>query len=291
MTNQTASQKAPASEAQPAADPYRLKLSRVSLTAIPTLTGRAVEAGRQNAAFYDPLAILCLERLEALVTGQEKRWLERVKRLYSGFQAVHARALVQRAQAFDRLAGQFIAAHPAGTLVNLACGFDTRYWRLNPTGIPQGWRYIELDLPDVTALKRELLAERLCYELIGCSVLDESWLERVTARGSSGFLLLAEGLFMYLPEDGVACLLQMLARRLERSELVLDITPAFFARGLWKKLIALDTRLTWGLETNYVFGVRQPRDLENYAQGIRFLDQEKGGMGIGSIVRLAINPG
>ena len=84
-------------------------------------------------------------------------------------------------------------------MINLACGFDTRFWRIEN----EKCKYVELDLPGMIELKREILKDHLDYELIGCSVLDTSWIDQVTSNGNSSFLLLAEGLFYYLPKQDV----------------------------------------------------------------------------------------
>ncbi len=84
-------------------------------------------------------------------------------------------------------------------MINLACGLDTRFWRIEN----EKCKYIELDLPEMIELKREILKDHLGYELIGCSVLDTSWIDQVTSNGNSNFLLLAEGLFYYLPKQEV----------------------------------------------------------------------------------------
>lgn len=262
-----------------------MDLSQVSRTAISTLIGRVVESGRENAVFHDPMAAVCLERLLVAASVDEERLILRQKRLLEGAQAIHAKAMIRRVIAFDHGADQFIANHPNCTVINLGCGFDTRYWRIQNEGI----RYIEIDLPEMIALKREILKDQLPYELVGCSVLDATWINHVTARGQSGFLFVAEGLFMYLPRTDVVTLFQQLAQRFDRSQLILDVVPEKFTRGLWKKLIALETKYTWGLETTYVYGINDPREVETYAPGLRVLGAVKGGMGMGPIVRVAIN--
>ncbi len=262
-----------------------MNLSQVSRTAVSTLIARAVESGRKNAVFNDPMAVLCLDRLIDMASAEEKNWILRQKRLYAGIQAIHGKALARRVSAFDSSASLFIANNPKCSVINLACGFDTRFWRIEN----EGCRYVEIDLPEVVTLKREILKDKLCYELIGCSVLDASWINKVTATGNSRFLLVAEGLFMYLPKPDATKLLQLLAQRFDRSQLVLDVVPEKYTRGLWKKLIALETRYTWGLETSYVFGIKSPRDIESYGPGLRVLGDVKGAMGLGSIITVSIN--
>ncbi len=260
-----------------------MALSQVSRTAILLLICRAIEAEKHNPAFNDPMAIFCLERLTSLASEEDQRRIIREKRVFAGIQARHAKAGVRRAEAFDNAANRFMADNPNCTVINLACGFDTRFWRI----AHENCRYVEIDLPEVVALKREILMDQLGYELMGCSVLDASWIDHVTANGNSRFLLLAEGLFSYLPKLDAMQLFERLAQRFACSQLVLDMVPERYTKGLWKKLLGLETKYTWGLDVSWAFGVKHPRDIESYGPGLRVLGEEKGSAG--PIVTVSIN--
>jgi O-methyltransferase involved in polyketide biosynthesis len=168
-------------------------------------------------------------------------------------------------------------------VINLACGMDTRFWRIEN----EKCKYIELDLPGMIELKREILKDHLVYELIGCSVLDISWIDQVTSYGNSNFLLLAEGLFYYLPRQDVIGIIQAMAQRFDRSQLVFDMAPEKFTKGLWKRLMQLEARV-WDLDVSFVFGMNDPRDIESYANGFKVTGVVKGS--VGSIITVSINP-
>ncbi len=203
-------------------------LSQVSRTAILTLIARVVASEKESSGFADPMAVLSLERLISVASADEQRWILSRKRFYGGISAHDALAGARRAKAFDEAATQFIAANPHSTVVNLACGFDTRFWRI----AHKDCRYIELDLPEVVALKKEILKDQLSYELIGCSVLDASWMDQVSANGNDRFLLLAEGLLMFLPKPDVKQLFELLAQRFVRSQFVFDVVPQKYLQGI-----------------------------------------------------------
>jgi O-methyltransferase involved in polyketide biosynthesis len=145
---------------------------------------------------------------------------------------------------------------------------------------------VELDLPEMIDLKREILKDQLIYELIDCSIFDISWIDRVTSSGNSNFLLLAEGLFMYLPKQDATQLLQVIATRFIRSQLVLDMAPEKYTKGIWKRIIDLEAK-AWGLDVSIVFGINNPHDIEAYANGYKVIRVEKGS--IGPIITVSIN--
>jgi len=262
-----------------------MDLSQVSRTAILLLICRAVETEKNKSAFNDPMAVLCLERLIPIASEEDRRWIIRKKRMYEGIQARDAKAGVLRVKAFDNAANRFIADNPQCTVINLACGFDTRFWRIEH----EKCQYIELDLPEVIQLKKEILKDHLGYEVMGISVLDTSWIDKVTMNGNTGFLLIAEGLFMWFPQPDAARLFKEIGERFYRSQLVLDMVPEKYTKGIWKSLVRLHSRIDWGLDVAWDFGIKNSHDLEAYGNGLKVIDAEKGSAG--PIITVSINAG
>jgi O-methyltransferase involved in polyketide biosynthesis len=260
-----------------------MDLSQISRTAILLLICRAIEAEKNKSIFNDPMAVLCLERLMSIAPEEDKRWIIKKKRSYEGIQARDAKAGVRRAKAFDNAANRFIADNPQCTVINLACGFDTRFWRIEN----EKCNYIELDLPGVIELKKEILKDHLGYEVIGCSVLDTSWIDKVTINGNTGFLLIAEGLFPWIPPQDATRLLKEIGERFYRSQFVLDMVPEKYTKGIWKKLIRLHSRIDFGLDVSWVFGIKNPHDIEAYGNGLKVIGEEKGSAG--PIITVSIN--
>jgi O-methyltransferase involved in polyketide biosynthesis len=260
-----------------------MDLSQVSRTAILLLICRVVVAEKDKAVFNDPMAVLSLERLMSLVSEEDRRWINSKKRMYAGIQGRDAKAGAQRGRAFDNAANRFIAANPQCTVINLACGFDTRFWRIEN----EKCALIEIDLPEVIQLKKEILKDHLTYEVIGSSVLDTAWIDKVTLNGNTGFLLLAEGLFMWLPPPDAKRLFKEIGEKFYRSQLVLDMVPVRYTKGIWKSLFRLHARIEWGLDVAWLFGIKHPRDIEAYSNGLKVIGVEKGSAG--PIITVSIN--
>jgi O-methyltransferase involved in polyketide biosynthesis len=259
-----------------------MNLSEVSQTAILALLCRVVESEKKNPIFNDPMAVLCFEKLMSISSEAEKNRIMKWKKMYSGIQARDARARILTVMSFDSITNLFVSNHPGCTVINLACGFDTRFSRIEN----EKCQYIELDLPEMIELKREILKDHLGYELIGCSVLDTSWIDKVTTNGNSNFLLLAEALFYYLPKQEVTRLFQVISRRFNRSQLVFDMAPEKYTQGLWKWFIDLEARV-WGIDVSFVSGINNPHDIEAYANGFKVIDNVKGN--VGPIITASIN--
>ncbi len=261
-----------------------MDLSPISRTAILLLICRAVESEKKESGFNDPMAVLCLERLMAIASEQDRRWIQKHKRRYQGIAARDARAGVRRVKAFDDAANCFIADHPHCTVINLACGLDTRFWRIKNDHC----QYIEIDLPRVVHLKKELLKGEFGYDMIGSSVLDTGWIDQVTRNGNAEFLVLAEGLFMWIPRLEATRVFREMGERFDRSQLVLDMVPEKFTKGIWKSLFRLHSRIDWGLEVAWVFGIKNAHEMETFGNGLKVIGQEKGSTG--PIITVSINP-
>jgi O-methyltransferase involved in polyketide biosynthesis len=259
-----------------------MNLSELSQTAILALLCRVVESEKKNPVFNDPMAVLCLERLLSIASEEEKNRIMKWEKRYARFPGQDARARALTARSFDRIASLFISNHPGCTVINLACGLDTRFWRIEN----EKCKYVELDPPEMIALKRQILKDHIDYELIGCSVFDTTWIDKVTSNGNSGSLLIAEALFYYLPRQDGTRLLEIIAQRFKRSQLVLDMAPEKYTKGLWKRLIQLEARV-WDIDVSFAFGINHPREIESYGKGFKVIGEEKGN--VGPIITVAIN--
>jgi O-methyltransferase involved in polyketide biosynthesis len=261
----------------------QMNIADVSKTAILTLLCRVTKAEKKNPTIYDPMAILCSENLLAIVSEEDKRWILKAKKKVAGILASDINALIKRVKYFDRITDDFISNHPSCTVISLAAGFDTRYWRINN----KNFRYIELDLPEVIALKKEILKEQLDYDLIGCSILDSSWIDHVTKNGNSNILIIAEGIFMYLPKQEVISLFQLILQRFTDSQIVLEMATETFTKGLGKKLASWYWKSFFGLAVSYASGIKKPEDFESFGKGLKIIDVSKGS--VGPLITASIN--
>jgi len=243
-----------------------VKLTDVSKTALVTLRSHVLESQKNKPIINDPMAKYCLDNLVSFASEEEKALL--FNRKLSSVLTSH---IAIRARKYDVIINDFISKNPSGMVVNLGCGFDTRYWRIDH----QKCEYIELDLPEIVEMKKDILKEHLNYELIACSVLDTSWIDRVTSKGNRNFLLIAEGLFMYLPKVEVINLFKTFSERFYHSQMVLEVVTEKYTRGIWKKIIIMKIKQELGFDSgsSYNFGVKNAFELESYGNGIRVIDE------------------
>jgi len=248
-----------------------MDFSEVSKTSIVTLICRAVGAKIKTYSFKDQKSLELYDLVYDCSTKLEMRWMIRVKKKFRGLSRKSVKFICNRADTFDNIAHEFVESHSSCTIINLGCGFDTRYWRMQGGN----YRFIDLDLPEVIVLKKRLLGKQINYEYFGISVLDTAWIDQVTTNGNENFLLLAEGLFMYLPKEEVVQLIQVIAERFSNSQLVFDTVHEKYTRGIWKWLTNWNWRKVLHLDFNYTYGIKDPSEIENYGNGLKITHSKK----------------
>lgn len=165
----------------------------------------------------------------------------------------------------DDITAKFIKANPDGTIVNLGCGLDTRFSRLDNEKI----HWFDLDLPDTISLRRRFYkeTERNCF--IAKSVLDFSWVEDISAGNE--ILFIAEGLSYYFTESENKALVSTIKQNYPESEYVFDTLHPFFLK-LYKRKKS-DEHLSNKLAALLKLGVKSGRELESWFDGVHFVEE------------------
>ena len=134
---------------------------------------------------------------------------------------------VVRGWYFDRAARRFIEAHSRPVVVNVGCGLDTRFQRI---GDRKAFFY-DLDLPEVIALRRELIPEQQGNAYIAASLLETDWMDDLLRKHPDAqFIFIVEGVLMYFYEKQVRTFLHHIASRFEEGELWFDVCGTMMSR-------------------------------------------------------------
>ncbi|WP_034482763.1 class I SAM-dependent methyltransferase [Actinomadura oligospora] len=132
-----------------------------------------------------------------------------------------------RAKVLDDWCTDFLTRTPDATVLQLGCGLDSRMLRLDAEGAHP---WYDLDIPAVIDLRRRLYPEKGNHQMIGASVTDTGWLDKVP--GDRPVLIVAEGLFPYLTADQMRRLLPRLTAHFDTGELLFDgLAPSMVRMG------------------------------------------------------------
>jgi O-methyltransferase involved in polyketide biosynthesis len=163
------------------ADKVQARLGAVQETLFIPLAARARAARARHPALRDPKAAEIVASVD-FDTGKYGR----------GWGGV---VTVLRTAIFDTWVGAFLAEHPAGTVVEIGTGLNTRFDRVDNGQV----HWIDLDLPDTIELRRRFFADSGRRRMVAASVLDEDWLPAVQASPGPYFFV-ADGVLAYLEQ-------------------------------------------------------------------------------------------
>jgi O-methyltransferase involved in polyketide biosynthesis len=230
-------------------DREKVTLTGAPETMLATLYGRAMDSRSPRSILHDRTADEAVRHIE-YDFGR------------TGMTATTAAGVALRARQLDRWTLEFLAAHPQATVLHLACGLDTRVQRLDP---PASVRWVDVDHPDVIALRERLLpAPGGDYRTAGASVTEDGWLDEVPADRPA--VAVFEGLSMYLRKEEGKRLVQRITARFPTGQLLFDCYGTLGIRLQRFVPAVRNARATlhWGID--------DPRELEGWHDGLVCLD-------------------
>lgn len=149
------------------------------------LWGRAYETQKDKPRLIDEKAVEIIDKLDYDFSAIAET------------QSMSQHGWVARSLHTDKMALEFIKKHPEATIVNLGCGLDTTFSRVDNGKI----MFYELDLPDVIALRKNFYADSSRHKSIASSFLDTKWFEEIEVK--DGLLFLAGGVLYYFRDEQV----------------------------------------------------------------------------------------
>lgn len=167
--------------------------------------------------------------------------------------------VIARTIVLDRLVGAWLGRHPGTVVVNLACGLDTRCYRMKGY---QHW--YNLDLPETITVRQQLLPESGAISQLAMSAMDD-WGAAIRETDAPA-LVIIEGLTMYLSEADVRRIFEVIAARLPKAEVFVEtMNPAVAKRFKERSIEGSHAKFTWG--------VKHGRALAALLPGFRFVEE------------------
>lgn len=167
--------------------------------------------------------------------------------------------VIARTIVLDRLVGAWLGRHPGTVVVNLACGLDTRCYRMKGY---QHW--YNLDLPETITVRQQLLPESGAISQLAMSAMDD-WGAAIRETDAPA-LVIIEGLTMYLSEADVRRIFDVIAARLPKAEVFVEtMNPAVAKRFKERSIEGSHAKFTWG--------VKDGRALAALLPGFRFVEE------------------
>jgi O-methyltransferase involved in polyketide biosynthesis len=187
-------------------------LTGVSETALMTLYGRAHQASQPDPIIDDPMAIKLVESIDFDFDKFGRRGQE----------------MALRSLAVDKCTISYLTKHPEASVVALAEGLQTSFWRLD-NALPGGkFRWVSLDLAPVIEMRERLLPYSARVTYLAQSALDYTWMDKIDS--TNGVFITAEGLLMYLQPQQAMGLIAACAKRFPGGQMFFDLPPTIVKR-------------------------------------------------------------
>ncbi|GLY53675.1 class I SAM-dependent methyltransferase [Lentzea sp. NBRC 102530] len=227
----------------------KITLTGAQETMLATLYGRALDSVRPESVLHDDEAKRAVDRIDY---DFDK----------TGMNTTTAVGVAIRGRVLDDWTREYLQHTPSCTVLHLACGLDTRALRVER---PDTVRWVDVDMPDVVALRRKLLPEpEGDYRLVASSVTEDAWLAEVPA--DRPVVAVFEGLSMYLTQQEGHALISRITNRFASGELLFDVY------GSWGIKLQKLVPAVKNAGATLHWGVDDPREIEALRPGLTTVD-------------------
>ena len=191
----------------------KINLGPVQETLMLPLWARAKETEKNNPIVYDIYAKNIVKSIDYDFTQIEE-----------GHMADHQGVWAIRAYNFDNIIKTFLANNSRAVVVNIGAGLDTTCQRVDDGNV----LWINIDLPDVVAMRQKLIREELIPDLeremtIAKSIFDFTWIDDISEwTRDRSILFMAAGVLMYFNAREVEILFRKLAETYPSSHVIFD---------------------------------------------------------------------
>jgi O-methyltransferase involved in polyketide biosynthesis len=235
-------------------DKNEINLGSVQETLLLPLWGRAIETQKQKPLLVDSKAVFIINSIPYDFTTISKNIMN-LSRL----------SWIARSIYFDKKIKDFTNLFPEASIVNIGCGLDTTFDRVDNGKI----HWYDLDLPDTIELRKKYISEADRRKFISKSVFDTSWYDKIEKKDN--VMLLIAGVLYYFDESEVKKLFNSFHTFLPGVEIVFDYASKLGISVSNKKVLEKG-----GMDKSAClkWGINNIKEIENWADYFKIIDHE-----------------
>ena len=196
----------------------KVNVTGVPETMVQTLYARAKETKKQNAKIKDGIAVKLVEKLDYDFSKADK-------------DNAMTYGVIARTIVLDRMVEQYLKKHENAVVINLACGLDTRCYRMKGKYL----RWYNVDLPETMKIRRQFLPETGPIYQIAKSAMDDSYVDDIDYHGEN-VLVIIEGLTMYLCEKDIRKIFSIIERSFQKVNVMVETMSPFVVKHVKEKI-------------------------------------------------------
>ena len=200
-------------------------------TMVQTLYARAKETRKKNAKINDEIAVELVKKLDYDFSKADK-------------DNAMTYGVIARTIVLDRMARQYLEKHANTVVVNIACGLDTRCYRMEGKYL----RWYNGDLPEAMKIRKQFLTETGPVYQITKSAMDDSYVDDIDYHGEN-VLVIIEGLTMYLYEKDIKKMFSIIEKSFQEVTVMVETMSPFVVKHVKEKSIeGSNAKFTWGVK-------------------------------------------
>jgi O-methyltransferase involved in polyketide biosynthesis len=213
----------------------KITLSGVQETLLLPLWGRAKETKKKKPLLIDEKAVEIVDSLSCDIAMFSDKLN---KAAHVGF--------IARSIYFDNQIREFVAIHPDSTIVNIGCGLDTTFDRIDNGKI----QWIDLDFPEVIDIRKKFMSESNRQIFVAKSVFDTSWYDCIKNKNELMFMI--AGVLEYFTDQEISQLFSDFTNHCPGVEIIFEYCSKMGVRSNNKYLLKRadlinSARLKWSL--------------------------------------------
>lgn len=220
-------------------DGIKVDLGAVEETLVLPLWARAKDAEGKDPVVNDIYAREIVAKIDYDFDRIDSRYMDNHQLVWS-----------IRAYNFECCVRDFLECHGDAMIINVGAGLETTFKRVDNGSV----LWVNVELPDVAALRQQLIPDSEREITIAKSVLDFSWMTDLEGLTEGRALLVtAAGVLCYFEPGEVRALLQKLAATYPSAHMIFDAMSRFtiwFSNRAIIKKSGMDSsaRLKWHLK-------------------------------------------
>jgi len=223
-------------------------LQPVAKTLFIPLIARYLESSRENSIISDPYSETVLKNIYGDLSELNISWSSQL-------------GVAIRTKIIDREVMNLIQKFPDAIIINLGCGLDTRFQRMNNNKIT----WYDLDLPDVISLKKKIFQNMGNYILIAKSITDFTWIDDVSRN--KHVIIIAEGLLSYFSRKDAETIILNLNSHFPGADFFFQTMSPFVSLSRMKRR---DIKFTG---VSHKWGIYSGKILEKLNPKIKFINE------------------
>ncbi|MBN2533228.1 MAG: class I SAM-dependent methyltransferase [Spirochaetales bacterium] len=212
-----------------------VELGYVQKTLLFPLWGRARETQKEHPLLIDQTAVRIVNEInyDFSIIEQNMNPLSQL-------------SWIARSIYFDLEIKNYLKNHPDGTIINIGCGLDTTYERIDNGKVI----WFDLDLPDVIELRKNYIKETDRRKFISESVFGKDWYVKIMNKET--VLILMGGVIYYFKEGEIKELFNEFMNHFASVDILFDYSSEIGMKLANKMVIkqgGMDKKanLVWGI--------------------------------------------